>query len=54
MPGYLNHIAYSYCLVVMCVLLHEFPEAWVGVVLEVRHGWLLSADIILDFACIVL
>lgn len=44
LPGYLDHIAYSHCLVVMRVLLYEFSEAWVGVVLEVRHGWLLIAD----------
>lgn len=51
LPCYLDYVAYSYCLVVMCVLLYEFPKAWVGEVLEVRHGWFPTVNAILDFAC---
>lgn len=35
LPGYFDYISHSYCLIVMCVLLYEFPKAWVGEVLEV-------------------
>lgn len=49
LAGYLDHVSYSHRLVVMRVLLHKFPKAWVGVVLKMRHGWLPTANAILEF-----
>lgn len=49
LAGYLDHVSYSHRLVVMGVLLHKFPKAWVGVVLKMRHGCLPTANAVLEF-----